>query len=883
MGVLLSRLPAAPQGLARCHSLLAALILFAAMLSVARGAYEPPDPAYGPPVGYYNGATGTGTTLRTNLHNIISPVNFHGVSYGDARFALAITDQDPNNSSNILLVYNRASVSGTWDTGVTWNREHLWPQSKLGVSVSNSYIGPASDLFELKPCNPSINSGRSNDAYGTPTSTGGYLNTSSYFFPGDADKGDVARSMFYMATRYYNGSGTPSIQNLSLVNGYTIATYQMGDLQSFLHWNYTDGVDNFERRRNQMIYNDTVNPAYSQNNRNPFIDHPEYVWAIFGDSPNDSQISVSTPDSSGASSVTANLGRIMLNHSFGTSTITVSKIGNDPTTLDVTATGSATSSGGLPIGPGQPMDYGAQSKTLLAGLNAPTSSTGQKSGVITIANTDLTSSAAGRGSADGSDTIQVGGTVVDNRVVTAATVDLGAVHFGTSAMGSTTLTTSGDDDHWTRVTVAGQLFNSATSTGTANIGPTFNTAGSVAASVSLPTTGEQLPGESPVPVSVPYVAQVFTGKMAWKPSVGGGDWSSDANWSDTQSSATAGAPGLSGSFSLGDTATFDNASARTTVALNNASPHVAAITLAGANPFTIAQGMGAGILHVDNGTSSASVTANSGGHQIAVRVMFDSATTIIVANAGDTLTFVDPIANAVGLTKTGDGTMEVQGATHLAVGSNLSVSAGTLRLAVSGGSTIGAGVVANVAAGATLELVGATSALSPLGLGGADRPAINNAGALSVTGFQSVQVVGGINGGADEAGVTSVAASASLTADHIIQSALVIGGDSDHGGLVTIALSDGSGQALDPPMPISDASAGQGPPWWNESLGLDEIPLRTGSAVPEPATIALIAVGLFVSTVFARWGQARHAAGCLPIDGSVRRIAICRTENFECS
>ena len=165
--------------------------------------------------------------------------------------------------------------------------------------------------------------------------------------------------MFYMATRYYNGSGTPSIQNLSLVNGYTISTFQMGDLQSFLHWNYEDGVDNFERRRNQMIYNDTVNPAYSQNNRNPFIDHPEYVWAIFGDSPNDSQISVATPDSNGASSVTANLGRIMLNHTFGTSTVTVNKIGNDPTTFDVTATGSAISTGGLPIGTGQPMDYGA--------------------------------------------------------------------------------------------------------------------------------------------------------------------------------------------------------------------------------------------------------------------------------------------------------------------------------------------------------------------------------------------------------------------------------------------------------------------------------------------------------------------------------------------
>src|ERR1700704_1146980 len=52
---------------------------------VARGGYEPPNPAYDPPAGYYAGATGTETTLRLNLHNIIGNPNvFHGVSYGDA-------------------------------------------------------------------------------------------------------------------------------------------------------------------------------------------------------------------------------------------------------------------------------------------------------------------------------------------------------------------------------------------------------------------------------------------------------------------------------------------------------------------------------------------------------------------------------------------------------------------------------------------------------------------------------------------------------------------------------------------------------------------------------------------------------------------------------
>ena len=88
--------------------------------------------------------------------------------------------------------------------------------------------------------------------------------------------------------------------------------------------------------------------------------------------------------------------------------------------------------------------------------------------------------------------------------------------------------------------------------------------------------------------------------------------------------------------------------------------------------------------------------------------------------------------------------------------------------------------------------------------------------ALSVTGVKSVQVVGGIDG----AGITTVAASTSLTADHIVQSALVIGGDSDSTALVTIAPSDDSGNSLDPPMSMTDASAGQGPQWWNASPGL---------------------------------------------------------------
>ncbi len=278
------------------------------------------------------------------------------------------------------------------------------------------------------------------------------------------------------------------------------------------------------------------------------------------------------------------------------------------------------------------------------------------------------------------------------------------------------------------------------------------------------------------------------------------------------------------------------------------------------------------------------MTANSTGHQIAVPVAFDSVTTVTVTNSGDSLTFAGPVSISVGLTKSGDGTVDVQGSVRLAAASKLSVTAGTLRLAAGVGSTVGAGVVANVASGATLELAGATSALSPLGLSGTDRPAINNAGALSVTGVKSVQAVGGIDGG----GITTVAASTSLTADHIVQSALVIGGDSDSSALVTIAPSDDSGNSLDPPMSMTDASAGQGPQWWNASpglassndgladnLGANGTPFSAGSAVPEPATRILLLAGLLVAALgYSQRRRARLAQVRLLLDGSRHQVPI---------
>lgn len=207
---------------------------------------------------YYESAEGlTGDALKNQLHIIIN-TGFHGVTYGDARYMLDETDRDPNNSSNLILLYLGTSVSGEWDLGTTWNREHVWPQSLLGVPADNGTVNAASDLHNLKPANPSVNSSRGNKYFDDIT-------TSVAYAPNRLEaRGDIARILFYMEVMY-------TIYHL--VNT-TPNTYEMGKLDTLLEWHELDPVDDFERNRNEVIYT-------KQHNRNPFIDYPHFVELIW--------------------------------------------------------------------------------------------------------------------------------------------------------------------------------------------------------------------------------------------------------------------------------------------------------------------------------------------------------------------------------------------------------------------------------------------------------------------------------------------------------------------------------------------------------------------------------------------------------------------------
>ncbi|MDF1810007.1 MAG: endonuclease [Phycisphaerales bacterium] len=287
------------------------------------------------PASYYSSATGTGPLLKTQLTSAMSAGHIQR-SYGDFRSSASIHDADPNNPGNILLVYNLASVSATWDSGSTWNREHVWPQSRQPGSASNSTRGNLGDPHALRPSNPSVNSSRGNKPFGNASSTGGFGSLGTFYFPGDTDKGDVSRSLFYSATRYASSG-------LNLVNG-NPGSNQMGDLNSLVTWHYLDVPDTFERRRNHAIYSSSLNPAFRTNNRNAYVDHPEFVWSVFMDQMNDTTLWFGDLEPvDGASSIDLALNALV-GDTIPSMMFELNKGGNDGTYYTVSTTAGLTTS-----------------------------------------------------------------------------------------------------------------------------------------------------------------------------------------------------------------------------------------------------------------------------------------------------------------------------------------------------------------------------------------------------------------------------------------------------------------------------------------------------------------------------------------------------------
>ena len=246
-----------------------------------------PPPGSDDPAGYsyntyYSNAIGqTGNNLKSALNGIIK-TGHTKLSYTPGVWdALGFTDEDPNNSSNVLLIYkgtsiNKATRAGQSNSQDAWNREHVWPKSHgFPSSGQRAYT----DIHHLRPSDVSINSSRGNkdfDNGGTSISEAPDNKTDSDSFePRDEVKGDAARMIFYMDTRYEgnDSSGTPDLEIADYVG--TGSNPLLGKLCTMVQWHRNDAVSAQEVRRNGRIHQ-------VQGNRNPFIDNPNWVEDIYG-------------------------------------------------------------------------------------------------------------------------------------------------------------------------------------------------------------------------------------------------------------------------------------------------------------------------------------------------------------------------------------------------------------------------------------------------------------------------------------------------------------------------------------------------------------------------------------------------------------------------
>lgn len=240
------------------------------------------------PEGYYDSALGLfGIELKQALHEIIDSHTV--IDYSELHTYFQYTDKKPNG--NVWDMYSDIPdgtppyeyvflerTCGNYNSeNDCYNKEHSWPKSWF-----NDGAPMYSDMFHLYPTDGYVNGRRSNYPYGeVNTATWTSMNGSkvgSCVYPGytgvvfepiDAYKGDFARSYFYMSVRYY-GEDAGWVGS-DMVTGAELKPWAM---KMMLEWSAADPVSQKEIDRNNSVYG-------FQNNRNPFIDNPEYALQIW--------------------------------------------------------------------------------------------------------------------------------------------------------------------------------------------------------------------------------------------------------------------------------------------------------------------------------------------------------------------------------------------------------------------------------------------------------------------------------------------------------------------------------------------------------------------------------------------------------------------------
>ena len=261
----------------------------------------------------------TGSELKNALSTKITQTHTKFLQYTpDVWIASKITDANPNNTDEVILIYgweagndqddrnDRTRSNTLQDNGsngsFVWNREHVYPQSLGTPDITTSTV-PGQDAHSLRPVDKTTNGSRGNKLFAEGSGNSGVSNNGWY--PGDEWKGDVARMMMYMYVRYDDQCLPTNVG----IGDSSLTQDDMIDL--FLKWNVDDKVSDIEIARNE--YHENTSNSAAQGNRNPFIDNPYLATIIWGGNDNaedlwgissDDDVNPSQPDNVVASNQT---------------------------------------------------------------------------------------------------------------------------------------------------------------------------------------------------------------------------------------------------------------------------------------------------------------------------------------------------------------------------------------------------------------------------------------------------------------------------------------------------------------------------------------------------------------------------------------------------
>lgn len=250
------------------------------------------------PQNYYGGTEDLeGYVLKTALHQIL--INSHNPqAYSSHWSFFESADVLPNGRvwdiyANCNFEFGTPANGGNQDVGTGgniecefFNREHTFPTSWFGGNIEPM----RSDVVHIFPADKKVNNERGNLAFAN-VGTVSFLSTNlskrgnsatngvtgQVFEIADEFKGDVARALFYMATRYEDIIANWEQNNTDgnkMLNGTSNQVFENWALQLLYDWHINDPVSQKEINRNNAIMN-------YQGNRNPFVDFPDWVCQIW--------------------------------------------------------------------------------------------------------------------------------------------------------------------------------------------------------------------------------------------------------------------------------------------------------------------------------------------------------------------------------------------------------------------------------------------------------------------------------------------------------------------------------------------------------------------------------------------------------------------------